>query len=81
MLINEIEFEPLSFNCPNCGAVNDIDYKYLETNKSIQARCKCGKWIGNVKYDKRSNEQIRHDKINQWLKQKNSKSAGVSHYV
>ena len=48
----------------------------LLSNKSIQARCKCGKWIGNVKYDKRSKEQIRRDEINQWKeKEKDERSA------
>ena len=75
MKINKIEFEPIKYNCPECGAVDEIDYTFKESNQSIQARCKCEKWIGNVKYDKRSKEQIRRDKINEWKKAR--KEAGA----
>ena len=74
MVVNGIEFEGLTFTCPECGCVDEIEYRFVESNKSIQARCVCGKWIGNVKYDKRSKEEIRRAKINEWLK-KESKAA------
>lgn len=64
--IEGITFEEVHFTCPGCGAADEINYKYLQSNQSIQARCVCGKWIGNVKYDKRSREEIRHDKIKKW---------------
>lgn len=72
MITNGIEHEPLSFNCPECGRIDKIDYKFILANKSIQARCVCGKWIGNVKYDKRSKEEIRRNKICEWLKRDDS---------
>lgn len=68
--LNGIQFESLHFICPECGAIDDISYRFLESNKSIQARCVCGKWIGNVKYDKRSKEEIRRDKIDEWKKKR-----------
>jgi len=67
VVVNGIEFEGLYYTCKECGCVDEIDYKYNPSNKSIQARCVCGKWIGNVKYDKRSGEEIRKEKIREWL--------------
>ncbi len=77
MKINGIEFESVQFDCPNCDLVNEVEYRFVESNKSIQARCKCGKWIGNVKYDKRSKEQIRRDEINQWKEKRKMKGVPI----
>lgn len=68
MIINDIEFMEPTFICQQCGNTT-LSYKYLESNKSIQARCsRCNKWWGNIKYDKRDKETIRKEKIAQWLK-------------
>lgn len=70
MIVNNIEFNEPEYICPECGN-KKLSYKYLESNKSIQARCSnCDKWYGNIKYDNRSKEQIRRDKINNWLKER-----------
>lgn len=68
MIINNIEFQEPDFICADCGNTS-LAYKYLDSNKSIQARCaQCGKWFGNIKYDKRDKESIRKDKIKEWLR-------------
>ena len=69
-MVHGIEIEPINYNCPECGAQNEVQYTYLESNHAIQARCKCGKWIGNVKYDKRSREDIRKIKIKEWIEKR-----------
>lgn len=80
MKINDIEFEPLKFVCPECGGIDEIVYRYVESNKSIQARCVCGKWIGNVKYDNRSKDVIRRDKINEWKQKRGMKNASAQRF-
>ena len=36
--------------CKKCGCVTDADYRYIESNNSIQARClECQAFIKNVK--------------------------------
>jgi len=36
--------------CKKCGCVTDADYRYVESNNSIQARClECQAFIKNVK--------------------------------
>ena len=65
--VNGILFEAIHFICPDCGAIDDIRYEFKESNRAIQARCVCDKWIGNVKYDSRSQSEIKKEKIKQWL--------------
>ena len=59
-----VVFKDLKFVCSQCGCVDAVIYTYKSSNKSIQARC--GKWIGNVKYDNRPKEQIKSDAIARW---------------
>lgn len=68
--LNGIEFEEPDFRCADCGNTT-LAYRYVSNNNSIQARCEdCGKWWGNIRHDKRKHEQIRKDKIAEWLKEK-----------
>lgn len=72
MITSGIEHEPIHFTCPECGCVDEVQYNFKPSNNALQARCVCGKWIGNVKYDKRSQEEIRLDKIKDWMDKKNN---------
>lgn len=66
MIVNGIEFKEPEFACKKCGCAG-LTYKYIESNKSIQARCAdCGAWYGNIKYDKRTQEEIVRAKIDEW---------------
>jgi len=66
--INSIEVIPPEFTCQKCGH-DKLSFTYVDSNKSIQMRCgKCHAWFGNYKYDKRSKDEIRRDKINEWVK-------------
>jgi len=68
--VNGIEVNPPEYECPSCGC-NELNFKYVESNNSIQMRCaKCGKWYGNYKYDKRTKEEIRLEKIKEWQQNK-----------
>ena len=53
-VINGYKFTPIPFTCPECGAIDDCTFTWKESNRSIQQRCKCGKWVGCCKYDPRS---------------------------
>jgi lysyl-tRNA synthetase class I len=48
MHLQGIDFEPIHYECQDCGRIDKINYKYVAANNSIQARCACGKWIKNV---------------------------------
>jgi len=62
--------------CPDCGCV-EHSFRPLESNKSIQVRCSaCGRWLLNARYDRRSKEQIRKDKIHEWVQRR---EGGESH--
>jgi hypothetical protein len=52
-VINGYKFTPIPFTCPVCGAIDDCIFTWKESNRSIQQRCVCGKWVGNCKYDPR----------------------------
>lgn len=52
--INGYRFKPIKFTCPDCGAIDDCTFTWKESNRSIQQRCKCGKWVGCCKYDNRT---------------------------
>lgn len=68
--VNGIKVYPPEFVCPACGN-EELSFKYLESNKSIQMRCSnCGKWHGNYKYDLRPQEQIKRDKTELWKRER-----------
>lgn len=70
MTIHDIEFTEPEFICQKCGNTK-LSYKYVESNNSIQARCSnCLSWYGNIKYEKRSKEEIRQAKIAEWKTQR-----------
>lgn len=49
--VNGIEIKTNNITCKNCGVVSVPEYKYLESNRSVQMRCtECGAWNGNYKY-------------------------------
>ena len=60
---NGYKFHPRPFTCPDCGSINDCDFTWCEGNRGIKQRCKCGKWVGFVKYDPRSKSEKIIDRI------------------
>jgi len=66
-IVNGIEIEvPDVFECSDCGC-DAPNFIWVPSNKSIQMRCAyCDKFIKNVKYDRRTKEQIRKDEIHKW---------------
>ena len=73
MTINGISFNEPKFICRKCGC-NALHYSFKESNNAMQARCKeCNSWYGNIKYDNRTTEDIRRDKIREWLSTKEGK--------
>ena len=51
MIIHGIEIEPKEIVCHNCGVVDFPAYKWIDSNRTIQIRCKsCGRWNGNYPY-------------------------------
>ena len=51
IIVNGIEITTEEMVCKECGVIGVPNYKYLESNKAIQMRCKeCGTFLGNFKY-------------------------------
>lgn len=61
--INGYKFRPIKFVCPVCGAIDDCVFSWKESNRSIQQRCVCGKFVGCCKYDPRPKGEKITDRV------------------
>lgn len=63
--------------CPACGCPEHT-CKPLESNRSIQVRCaQCGKWLMNAKYDRRSRDEIRKERIRAWATEREEENERI----
>jgi len=74
LIINGIEFAEPDFVCRYCGC-KKLKYEYKDKNNAIKASChNCGRYFKFVKHDKRSQEAIRKEAIENWKEKRNQNS-------